>query len=101
MKIGHPRPVLSADPFRRLGLALVAVALVVAVIGSLGAPLITPVATGMDVSLAAAQWTLTVTLFTGAIAGPVLGRLGSGPKCMPTPEPQHLTKHTGYCTPPE
>ncbi|MBB5158344.1 putative MFS family arabinose efflux permease [Saccharopolyspora phatthalungensis] len=30
-------------------------------------------------SLDAAQWTLTVTLFSGAIVGPVLGRLGSGP----------------------
>nr|WP_246481211.1 MFS transporter [Amycolatopsis umgeniensis] len=50
-----------------------------AVIGSVGAPLITPVATGTHVSLEAAQWTLTVTLFSGAIAGPVLGRLGSGP----------------------
>ncbi|HEY7223565.1 MAG TPA: MFS transporter [Micromonosporaceae bacterium] len=63
----------------RLGVALVCVALVVAVVGSLGAPLITPVATSLHVSLAAAQWTLTVTFFTGAIAGPVLGRLGSGP----------------------
>lgn len=61
-----------------LGLALVSIALVVAVVGSLGAPLITPVATGLNVSLDAAQWTLTVTLFTGAIAGPVLGRLGAG-----------------------
>jgi len=59
-----------------LSRALVAVALVGAVVGSLGAPLITPVATGLHVSLAAAQWTLTVTLFSGAIAGPVLGRLG-------------------------
>lgn len=62
-----------------LGRALVAIALLGAVIGSLGAPLITPVATGMHVSLAAAQWTLTVSLFTGAIAAPALGRLGSGP----------------------
>jgi predicted MFS family arabinose efflux permease len=63
----------------RLGVALVCTALAGAVIGSVGAPLITPVATGMHVSLDAAQWTLTVTLFSGAIAGPVLGRLGSGP----------------------
>ncbi|OZM73497.1 MFS transporter [Amycolatopsis antarctica] len=63
----------------RLGAALVCTALSAAVIGSVGAPLITPVATGMRVSLDSAQWTLTVTLFTGAIAGPVLGRLGSGP----------------------
>ncbi len=63
----------------RLGAILIGVALVVSVIGSLGAPLITSVATGMDVSLDAAQWTLTVSLFTGAIAAPVLGRLGTGP----------------------
>ncbi|MEU7144307.1 MFS transporter [Nocardia sp. NPDC046473] len=63
----------------RLSAALVCTALAGAVIGSVGAPLITAVATGMHVSLGAAQWTLTVTLFVGAIAGPVLGRLGSGP----------------------
>ncbi|WP_020635209.1 MFS transporter [Amycolatopsis alba] len=63
----------------RLSTALVCTALSAAVIGSVGAPLITPVATGLHVSLDAAQWTLTVTLFAGAIAGPVLGRLGSGP----------------------
>lgn len=62
----------------RLSAALVCTALAGAVIGSVGAPLITPVATGLHVSLDAAQWTLTVTLFTGAIAGPVLGRLGGG-----------------------
>ncbi|MER7012101.1 MFS transporter [Saccharopolyspora sp. NPDC000359] len=63
----------------RLGTALVVVALLGAVIGSVGAPLITAVATALRVPLEAAQWTLTITLFTGAIAGPVLGRLGSGP----------------------
>ncbi|MEB3369661.1 MFS transporter [Saccharopolyspora mangrovi] len=66
----------------RLSEALVSTALSAAVIGSVGAPLITPVATGMHVSFHAAQWTLTLPLFTGAIAGPVLGRLGrlgSGP----------------------
>lgn len=62
-----------------LARTLVSVALFGAVIGSLGAPLITSVATGFGVSLDAAQWTLTVTLFTGAISAPVLGRLGSGP----------------------
>lgn len=30
-------------------------------------------------SLAAAQWTLTITLLSGAIATPLLGRLGAGP----------------------
>ncbi|MEY9862596.1 putative MFS family arabinose efflux permease [Catenulispora sp. GAS73] len=49
-----------------------------AVVGSVGGPLITSVATTLHVSLAAAQWTLTVSLLTGAVATPVLGRLGSG-----------------------
>ncbi|GAB3743694.1 hypothetical protein GCM10027598_77140 [Amycolatopsis oliviviridis] len=70
---------MSARRDGRLSAALVCTALSAAVVGSVGAPLITPVATGMHVSLGAAQWTLTITLFAGAIAGPVLGRLGSGP----------------------
>ncbi|GLV75507.1 MFS transporter [Streptomyces hygroscopicus] len=60
--------------------ALMFIALVVAVVGSLGAPLITEVADAFDVSLAAAQWTLTAPLLVGAIATPVLGRLGTGPR---------------------
>jgi predicted MFS family arabinose efflux permease len=59
---------------------LLFVALVVAAIGSLGAPLITSVARTYRVSLAAAQWTLTITLLTGAVAIPLLGRLGDGPR---------------------
>jgi predicted MFS family arabinose efflux permease len=58
--------------------SLMFIALVVAVAGSLGAPLITSVAATYGVGLAAAQWTLTITLLSGAIAAPVLGRLGSG-----------------------
>ncbi|MFE3290222.1 MFS transporter [Rhodococcus sp. NPDC059234] len=60
--------------------SLVFIALVVAAVGSLGAPLITSVATTLDVSLASAQWTLTITLLAGAVATPVLGRLGAGPR---------------------
>ena len=63
---------------RALTRTLLLIALVVAVVGSLGAPLITSVATTLGVSLAAAQWTLTVALLTGAVATPVLGRLGTG-----------------------
>ncbi|TDE52806.1 MFS transporter [Nonomuraea mesophila] len=59
--------------------ALLFIALVVAVVGSLGAPLITEVAGEFGVSLAAAQWTLTAPLLVGAVATPVLGRLGAGP----------------------
>ncbi|MGH3266545.1 MAG: MFS transporter, partial [Trebonia sp.] len=59
------------------------IALVVAVVGSLGAPLITSVAATLRVSLDAAQWTLTVALLSGAIAAPVLGRLGTGGRRRP------------------
>ncbi|WP_370122728.1 MFS transporter [Streptacidiphilus sp. MAP12-33] len=55
------------------------VALVVAAVGSLGTPLITSVATTFHVSLDSAQWTLTIALLSGAVATPVLGRLGAGP----------------------
>ncbi|WP_325039674.1 MFS transporter [Kribbella sp.] len=57
---------------------LVSVGLVGAVIGSLGAPLITAVAGAYGVSLAASQWTLTIALLAGAVATPVFGRLGAG-----------------------
>ncbi|MGA8117647.1 MAG: MFS transporter, partial [Actinocatenispora sp.] len=59
--------------------ATVFIALVAAMIGSLGAPLITSVAVEYGVTLASAQWTLTIALLAGAVATPVLGRLGSGP----------------------
>ncbi|MGW5649627.1 MFS transporter, partial [Saccharopolyspora sp. NPDC003762] len=59
--------------------ALVFIALVVAAVASLGAPLITSVATTFHVSLGSAQWTLTIALLSGAVATPVLGRLGAGP----------------------
>ncbi|MFE7189398.1 MFS transporter [Kitasatospora sp. NPDC057541] len=64
---------------RRLVPSLMFIALVVAAVGSLGTPLITSVATTFHVSLDSAQWTLTITLLTGAVATPVLGRLGAGP----------------------
>ena len=58
--------------------SLMFIALVVAAVGSLGTPLITSVATTFHVSLDSAQWTLTITLLSGAVATPVLGRLGAG-----------------------
>ncbi|GLZ78457.1 MFS transporter [Actinorhabdospora filicis] len=58
--------------------ALVFIALVVAAVASLGTPLITSVATAFGVSLDSAQWTLTIALLSGAVATPVLGRLGAG-----------------------
>ncbi|WP_112244014.1 MFS transporter [Kribbella monticola] len=59
--------------------ALMFIALVVAAVASLGTPLITSVATTFHVSLDNAQWTLTIALLSGAVATPVLGRLGAGP----------------------
>jgi predicted MFS family arabinose efflux permease len=53
--------------------------LIIAVNGTLGAPLIPTVARDMHVSLGSAQWMLTVTLLVGAVSTPLLGRLGDGP----------------------
>src|ERR1043165_1338402 len=53
--------------------------LVVAVVSSLGAPLIPTIATANQVSLADAQWSLTITLLVASVAAPVMGRLGDGP----------------------
>src|SRR5215467_11114552 len=69
---GHPSPALVP--------VLVFVGLVVAVVGSLGAPLVPAVARAAHVPLAAAQWSLTITLLVGAVTTPVLGRLGDGPR---------------------
>ncbi len=57
---------------------LLYLATLVAVISSLGAPLVPAIAEADDVSLASAQWSLTVTLRVGAVATPVVGRLGDG-----------------------
>ncbi|WP_205697902.1 MFS transporter [Conexibacter sp. SYSU D00693] len=59
--------------------ALVGIGLVVSVISSLGAPLIPTIAQDLGASLSATQWSLTATLLVGAVASPLLGRLGDGP----------------------
>src|ERR671917_1589362 len=64
---------------RALVAVLVFVGTVVAVIGSLGAPLVPAVAAATGASLPSAQWSLTATLLVGAVATPVVGRLGDGP----------------------
>ncbi|WAP60143.1 MFS transporter [Streptomyces sp. S465] len=55
-------------------------ALSVSVISTLGAPMVPTIAHDQHVSLGTAQWILTVTLLAGAVSGPVLGRLGDGPR---------------------
>jgi hypothetical protein len=76
-------PVTTAAPGSRrarlLPPVLVYVGLLVAVVSSLGSPLVPTIATDYGVSLGSAQWTLTVTLLVGALAAPVIGRLGDGP----------------------
>jgi len=57
---------------------LVFIGLLVAVVSSLGAPLIPTVAQDDHVTLSTAQWVLTAALLTGALATPVMGRLADG-----------------------
>jgi MFS family permease len=64
---------------RALVPTLVLVGLVVAVMSSLGAPLIPTISAASHVSLSAGEWLLTITLLTGALATPVMGRLADGP----------------------
>src|SRR5690349_9780027 len=64
---------------RALVPTLILVGLVVAVMSSLGAPLIPSISAASHVSLSAGEWLLTITLLTGALATPVMGRLADGP----------------------
>src|SRR3954468_20356819 len=70
----------TAPTPRALVPVLIFVGTVVAVISSLGAPLVPAIAETMGTSLPSAQWSLTVTLLVGAVATPVGGRLGDGPQ---------------------
>src|ERR1700678_2697811 len=57
---------------------LVTVAALVAIVSSLGAPLIPSIARSDHVSLSSAEWILTAALMTGALATPAMGRLADG-----------------------
>lgn len=63
----------------RLVVTLIYAALSTAVVSSLGMLLVPSIADEMSVSVSSAQWMLTVNLLAGAIATPVMGRLGDGP----------------------
>jgi DHA2 family methylenomycin A resistance protein-like MFS transporter len=65
--------------FRALAPILVFTSAVVAVVSSLGAPLLPSISAHMHVPLSSAQWSLTITLLVGTISAPVMGRLGDGP----------------------
>ena len=68
----------AATRLRLLTPVLFLVTCLVAVISSLGAPLVPLVSREMGVSLSDAQWSLTATLLMGAVSAPTMGRLGDG-----------------------
>lgn len=63
---------------RRLVPVLVFLGIVTTAVGSLGAPLLPSIAAADHVSVADSQWALTISLLVGAVASPVLGRVGDG-----------------------
>ncbi|MCC2278160.1 MFS transporter [Streptomyces sp. ET3-23] len=65
---------------RALVPVLVYLGMVVAMVSSLGAPLVPRIAVVDHVSPATAQWSLTIALLVGAVATPTMGRLGDGPR---------------------
>ncbi len=77
-----PTPETRTRTWRQRGIlpVLVTVAALVAIVSSLGAPLIPSIAQSDHVSLSAAEWVLTAALMTGALATPAMGRLADGPR---------------------
>jgi MFS family permease len=59
--------------------ALIYCGLCLALISSLGVLLIPTIAAAQHVSLASAEWVLTINLLVGAVSTPVLGRIADGP----------------------
>ena len=82
--IGSPDPIGAGDvPSLRRRLLVPTLVLsgsLMAVVSSLGAPLIPTLARDDGVSLSTGEWILTITLLTGALATPVMGRLADGPR---------------------
>jgi predicted MFS family arabinose efflux permease len=58
---------------------LIFIGLLASVVSDLGAPLIPTIAEDYGIAVGTAQWMLTITLLTGAISTPMIGRLGDGP----------------------
>src|ERR1700733_15923271 len=81
---GSPDPIGPGDlkSLRRRLLVptLVLSGSLMAVVSSLGAPLIPTLAQADGVSLSTGEWILTITLLTGALATPVMGWLADGPR---------------------
>lgn len=69
----------SGDDYdRRVVPTLIFIGLLVAVVSSLGAPLIPTIAQADHVALSTAQWVLTAALMSGAVMTPIMGRLADG-----------------------
>ncbi|MFZ3562588.1 MFS transporter [Streptomyces sp. BH055] len=79
ISVPAPSPAPPLRHPRALVPVLVSLGMLVAVVSSLGAPLIPTIAAEDHVAVSTAQWALTVTMLVGAIATPVMGRLGDGP----------------------
>jgi MFS family permease len=67
----------AASP-RALAAGLIVLGIVTTAVGSLGAPLLQTIVEEDHVTLAQSQWALTISLLVGAVAAPVMGRLGDG-----------------------
>ena len=68
----------ASTPRGALAGVLIYLAVVSTAVASVGAPLLPTIVASYHVSLGASQWALTTTLVMGALATPVLGRLGDG-----------------------
>jgi len=71
---------LSGPRTRLLVPTLVLTGSLMAIVSSLGAPLIPTLSRIDGVSLSTGEWLLTVTLLIGALVTPVMGRLADGPR---------------------
>ena len=78
MSVSRPAVSRRLAPPRLLAAVLVFLAVQSTAVASLGTPLLPTVQHVERVSLAASQWTLTITLLAGAVATPLMGRLGDG-----------------------
>lgn len=67
-------------PHRFLVAGLMFLGMVVAVGGSVGAPLLSMVEVRYHVSLSEAQWMVTLPFLVSAVTTPAMGRLGDGPR---------------------
>jgi MFS family permease len=76
---GHPAAGHRAQASAQaLAAVLVLLAVVSTAVASLGAPLLATIVQVEHVSLTSSQWALTITLLVGAVASPLMGRLGDG-----------------------